>query len=75
MKNLNNQEVNKMMFLKVETLEGKTEYLNAEKIVSINQEKNHVKILMGAGLYWRVKPDSLQWTHHEMVIMEVKKEI
>lgn len=64
-----------MIFLKVETLEGKTEYLNAEKIISINRDGKFVKILMGAGLYWRVKPDSLSWTHHEMVIMGVKKEI
>jgi hypothetical protein len=64
-----------MMFLKIETLEGKTEYLNAEKIVSINREGKHVKILMGAGLFWRAKADSLSWTHHEMVIMEFKKEI
>lgn len=64
-----------MMFLKVETLEGKTEYLNAEKIISINQEGKHVKILMGAGLFWRVKSDSLLWTHHEMVLVGVKKEI
>lgn len=63
-----------MMFLKVETLEGKTEYLNAEKIVSINQEGKHVKILMGAGLFWRVKPGSLSFVHHEMVLLHVSKE-
>ena len=64
-----------MMFLKAVTLDGETEYFNAEKITSIKPEKNHVKILMGAGLYWRVKPDLLSWVHHEMVIMEVKKGI
>lgn len=64
-----------MMFLRVETMDGKTEYLNAEKIISINQEGKHVKILMGAGLFWRVKPESLSWTHHEIVLVSVKKEI
>lgn len=64
-----------MMFLKAVTLDGETEYFNAEKIISIKPEKNHIKILMGAGLFWRVKPASLSWAHHEMVIMEVKKEI
>ena len=64
-----------MMFLKAVTLDGETEYFNAEKIISIKPEKNYVKILMGSGLFWRVKADSLQWTHHEMVIMEAKREI
>ena len=64
-----------MLLLKAVTLDGETEYFNGEKIISIKPEKNHVKILMGAGLCWRVKPDSLKWTHHEMIIMEVKKEI
>jgi hypothetical protein len=67
-------EGKQMMFLKIETMEGKTEYLNAEKIISINQEGKYVKILMGAGLFWRVKPGSPSFVHHEMVLLHVSKE-
>lgn len=62
-----------MMFLKAETLEGKTEYFNADKILTIMPEGNTTKILMGAGMFWKVKSDSLRWIHHELVIMEAQK--
>lgn len=62
-----------MMFLKAETLDGSTEYFNADKILTIQPAGNTTKILMGAGLFWKVKTDSMQWTHHEIVIMEAQK--
>lgn len=62
-----------MVFLKAQTLEGKTEYFNAEKILSIKPDGSAVKILMGAGLFWNVKRGTLEWTHHEMITMEANK--
>lgn len=45
-----------MLFLKAITKDGKVEYFNKEKIVSIKPLPNgNFKILMGAGLYWEVK--------------------
>lgn len=57
-----------MVFLKAQTLEGKTEYFNAEKILSIKPDGGAVKILMGAGLFWNVKRDSLEFIHHDHMI-------
>lgn len=50
------------IFLKATTTEGKTELFNLDKILSITP-KNHgtVKILMGAGLYWTVYADSIEY--------------
>lgn len=62
-----------MLFLKAETTEGKAEFFNAANILTIKPEGATTKILMGAGLFWKVKTDSMQWTHHEMVIMEANK--
>lgn len=62
-----------MLFLKAQTLEGKTEYFNAEKILSIRPDGSAVKILMGAGLFWNVKRGTLEWIHHERITMEVNK--
>jgi hypothetical protein len=62
-----------MLFLKAQTLEGKTEYFNAEKIMSIKPDGSVIKILMGAGLFWNVKRGTLEWIHHEMIIMEASK--
>lgn len=61
-----------MMFLKAITLDGKTEYFNAEKILSIKPDGDAVKILMGAGLYWNVKRDSMEFIHHEHVLHQIK---
>lgn len=62
-----------MMFLKAQTLEGKTEYFNAEKILSIKTDGSVVKILMGAGLFWNVKRDSLEFVHHDHMLFRVKE--
>lgn len=60
-----------MAFLKAVTLDGKTEYFNAEKILSIKPEGDAVKILMGAGLFWKVKRNSLEFVHHEQMLLQI----
>lgn len=60
-----------MVFLKAVTMDGKTEYFNAEKILSIKPEGSAAKILMGAGLFWNVKRDSLQFVHHDNMLFHV----
>ena len=52
-----------MLFLKAITTEGSTEYFNIENILSIKPCGNNfedLKILMGAGLYWIVKADTVE---------------
>ena len=49
-------------FIKATTTEGKTELFNLEKILSFTPNNNGtVKILMGAGLYWNVYADSIEY--------------
>lgn len=50
------------MFISATTTEGKTELFNLERVLSIAPYSNGtVKILMGAGLYWIVKADSIAY--------------
>ena len=52
-----------MLFLKAITTEGNTEYFNIEKILTIKpygENLNSLKILMGAGLYWTVKANTVE---------------
>lgn len=52
-----------MKFLKVITKDGSMEYLNAQHILSVmpyGENLKYFKILMGAGLYWIVKADSVE---------------
>lgn len=63
-----------MLFLKATTMEGKTEYFNASKIVSIqplgkNQER--VKILMGSGMFWIIQSNKMQMLTMEDILKEV----
>lgn len=60
-----------MVFLKAITKDGKTEYFNPEKILSIQPNGDTVKILMGAGLFWTVKRDSLVWVDRENIIADI----
>lgn len=60
-----------MKFLKAITTEGKTEYFNVDKILTITPEKRAVKILMGAGLYYRVKPETMVFVDLENLVGEV----
>ena len=48
-------------FIKAVTEDNKTELFNLDKVMSISTRENGmVKILMGAGLYWDVYPDSIE---------------
>ena len=52
-----------MLFLKATTRDGSTEYLNTQHILSITpygEDLKYFKILMGAGLYWIVKADTVE---------------
>ena len=52
-----------MLYLKVITKDGSTEYLNAQHILSITpygENLKYFKILMGASLYWIVKADKVE---------------
>ena len=50
-----------MNLLKVTTTDGQTEYLNLDRILSLqpSEDGKRVKILMGAGLYWWVWAESI----------------
>lgn len=61
-----------MKFIKAVTLEGKTEYFNVDHVLNIAPNGNSIKILMGAGLYWNVKPDSMQLVGIELVLNSCK---
>ena len=49
-----------MKFLKATTTDGKTEYFNINNLLTITEEGENLKILMGAGLYWRVIRESVE---------------
>ncbi len=49
-----------MKFLKATTRDGRTEYFNMDKILTIAPNGSTTKILMGAGLYWNVVSDSMK---------------
>lgn len=50
-----------MLYLKATTKDGQVEYFNAEHILSIKPMQNgYYKILMGAGMYWFIFPDSAE---------------
>jgi hypothetical protein len=67
------KEGNKMKFLKAITTEGKTEYFNVNQILAITPRKSgDVTILMGAGLYWHVKPETMAFVELENLVNEVK---
>ena len=49
-----------MKFLKAITTDGNVEYFNVSKILAITPRKSgDVTILMGAGLYWHIKPETM----------------
>ena len=60
-----------MSFLKAITTDGTTEFFNAQKILTIRpygENLKNLKILMGAGLYWIVKADSVEIVSLEDVL-------
>ena len=49
-------------FIKAVTEDNKTELFNLDKVMSISTRENGmVKILMGAGMYWDVYSDSIEY--------------
>ena len=60
-----------MKFLKAITTEGRTEYFNVAQILTITKDGTSVKILMGAGLYYWVKPETLVYVDPADLIAEV----
>ena len=66
-----------MLFLKAQTTDGTTEYFNTEQILSIRpygQNLSNYKILMGAGLYWTVKADTVEFVELENIFKQTTKE-
>lgn len=50
-----------MLYLKAITKDGETEYFNPKQILSIKPMQNgYYKILMGAGLFWYINPNSVE---------------
>lgn len=54
-----------MNLLKATTIEGKREFFNLDRILTLqeNADGTRIKIFMGAGLYWWVWADSLRTTN------------
>lgn len=60
-----------MKLLKAITKDGSTEYFNPQHVLSIKPCGNNfedLKILMGAGLYWYVKADTVEMVELENII-------
>lgn len=60
-----------MKFLKAITKDGSTEFFNTQNILSIRPCGNNfedLKILMGAGMYWFVKVDTVEIVDLEDII-------
>lgn len=63
-----------MKFLKAITTEGKTEYFNVNQILAITPRKSgDVTILMGAGLYWHIKPETMIFVDLENIPDELRE--
>lgn len=61
-----------MLFLKAITKEGKVEYFNADKILSLQPQGKYLKILMGAGLYWHVEANSIEVIELKYIINQLQ---
>ena len=64
-----------MRFLKAIDTDGETVFLAVSHILSITPKKNgSVTVLLGAGLYWSIKPETMEFVDLETIpgeIMEV----
>lgn len=63
-----------MLYIKATTNDGKIEYLNTDKIISIckhDVKGINTKILMGAGLFYIVKTDSIMTITLENVLEDL----
>lgn len=64
-----------MMFIKATDTDGTTQLFNLDKVLNIAPLANgKVKILMGAGLYWDVYPDSISPVYCYNEIIEAIRE-
>lgn len=60
-----------MKFLKAITKDGSTEFFNTQNILTIKPYGNNfenLKILMGAGIYYQVKADTVEIVDLEEII-------
>ena len=62
-----------MHYLKATTIEGKREYFNLDKILTLQDSADgtKIKIFMGAGLYWWVWADSLRITNLREILADM----
>ena len=58
-----------MLFLKATTTDGKIEYFNTQNILTVQPWNGgeNLKILMGAGLHWIIKADSVEMVNLENI--------
>ena len=50
-----------MNYIKAKTVQGDTELFNLDHVLSIQPRDNGTtKILMGAGLYWEIRTDTIK---------------
>lgn len=64
-----------MRFLKAIDTDGETVFLAVSHILSIRPRKcGDVTILMGAGLYWHVKPETMVFVDLESLVGEVMEQ-
>ena len=60
-----------MLYLKAITDGGSVEYFNPQHILTMKpcgENLKYLKILMGAGLYWNVKADTVEFVELENII-------
>ena len=62
-----------MHYLKATTIDGKREYFNLDKILTLQDSADgtKIKIFMGAGLYWWVWADSLRITNLREILADM----
>ena len=60
-----------MTYLRALTTDGETVYLNTDKILSITPYPSRLTILLGAGLYWHVDPETVEFVALQDVVQEV----
>lgn len=63
-----------MKFLKATATDGGTVYLAVPHILSITPRKcGDVTVLMGAGLYWHIVPESMEFVELESIPDDIKE--
>lgn len=67
-----------MKFLKAVTTDGSIEYFNIQNILTIKpygENLSNLKILMGAGLYWTVKANTIEIVELSGILVKEKDKI